>query len=31
MNYRESRFCENLNIMQFVTEGRYNIPSIRAL
>ena len=26
MNYRETRFCENLNIMQFDTEGEYNTP-----
>ena len=25
-NYRNSRFCENLNIAKFETEGRYNIP-----
>ena len=25
-NYRNSRFCENLNIAQFETEGQYNIP-----
>ena len=26
MNYRETRFFENLNIMQFDTEGEYNTP-----
>lgn len=26
MNYRNNRFCENLNIEQFETEGEYNIP-----
>ena len=26
MNYKETRFCENLNITQFDTEGEYNIP-----
>lgn len=26
MNYRERRFCENLNLLQFKTEGKYNIP-----
>ena len=26
MNYRKTRFCENLNIMQFDTEGEYNTP-----
>lgn len=25
-NYRETRFCENLNIARFKTEGEYNIP-----
>ena len=25
-NYRNSRFCENLNIAQFETDGQYNIP-----
>lgn len=25
-NYRNSRFCENLNIAQFKTDGQYNIP-----
>ena len=27
MNYRNTRFCENLNIAQFETEGQYNIPA----
>ncbi len=26
MNYRDTRFCENQNIMRFETEGIYNIP-----
>lgn len=26
MNYRQTRFCENLNKAQFDTEGEYNIP-----
>lgn len=26
MNYRETRFCENLNIVQFDTDGEYNTP-----
>lgn len=26
MNYRNNRFCENLNIEQFETEGKYHIP-----
>ena len=25
-NYRNSRFCENLNIAQFKADGQYNIP-----
>ncbi len=28
MNYRDNRFCENLNIAQFETEGQYNIPAL---
>ena len=29
MNYRNTRFCENLNIAQFDTEGKYNIPVLK--
>ena len=28
MNYRNTRFCENLNIAQFETEGQYNIRQV---
>ena len=28
MNYRNNRFCENLNIEQFETEGEYHIPTL---
>ena len=28
-NYRDTRFCENLNIAQFETEGQYNIPILQ--
>src|SRR5574344_2548748 len=28
-NYRNTRFCENLNIAQFETEGQYNIPVLK--
>ncbi len=29
MNYRETRFCENLNIAQFETVGKYNTPVLQ--
>lgn len=30
-NYRSKRFCENLNVAQFETEGDYNMPCFRTL